>query len=91
MKNYEIEVSLTETKQPDFIKNHKNYCPTLEFRKTYNISEKQIIAYEIKLNKFLSKNQWSSKDAIIKSIAIFKAFKDGLSPQGNLVNYKLNK
>ena len=90
MKNYKILVSLTETEQPAFIKNNKNYNPTLEFRKTYNISEKDIETYEIKLNKFLSKNQWSSKNAIIQSIAIEKAFDDGLSPQGNLVNYKIN-
>jgi len=87
-KKFKVEVSITKTDLPKVITSMKNYKPTLDFKKTYEISKDDINKFEIKTNKYLDKNQWSDLNALLNSIAIQNAFNDGMSPQGNLVNFK---
>tara|TARA_R100000963_G_C4609725_1_gene80561 strand:+ start:503 stop:781 length:279 start_codon:yes stop_codon:yes gene_type:complete len=88
--NYLVEVSITKIELPEIITSKEGYNPTLDFKMVYNITNDDIKKHQKKTNKFLNKNQWSCMNAIIQSIALENAFNDGMSPQGNLVNYKIN-
>ena len=86
-----INITLQEIDEiPQSIKEHKNYNPTLDFNKTYKISKEDIKNHQIKTNKFLNKNQWSSEFALLKSLTLDLAFSDGLKCCGNMPIFKIS-
>tara|TARA_Y100000310_G_C20279443_1_gene621890 strand:+ start:279 stop:590 length:312 start_codon:yes stop_codon:yes gene_type:complete len=84
-----IKLTLKEIELPKCLTEHKNYNPTLDFNKTYTVTKKDIKEYEIKSNKFLSKNQWSSANALLKAIVMKLAFNDGLVTDGNMPIFQI--
>tara|TARA_Y100000593_G_scaffold93718_1_gene189696 strand:- start:16156 stop:16479 length:324 start_codon:yes stop_codon:yes gene_type:complete len=86
MENLKINLTLQndEMHLPKEFLLHENYNPTFDFDKTYTISKKDIKNYEIKSNKFLSKKQWSSENALLKAIIMKLGFNDGLRCDGNM-------
>ena len=86
MKTYNVTLKDSNL-LPQEIKNNENYNPTLDFNKTYIISENDIKKYD-ELCKLFGKKNWSSKEAMIKAYLIDLAMKDGLKADGNFINIK---
>ena len=80
--NYQFNVTVRKNKDlPKCITDLPNYKPTLNFNKSYTVSENEI-------NKEYESKQWSSKDAVIKSIITNMAHNDGLNSMGNWIDIK---
>jgi hypothetical protein len=80
--NYQFNVTVRENKDlPKCITDLPTYKPTLDFNKSYTVSENEI------KEEYESKG-WSSKDAVIKSIVTNMAHNDGLNSMGNWIDIK---